>query len=150
MKFQLTQYVLLASLTFITGSIFATTRYTGEATFNAALGAAPATLESFEPVSGGNASLSNASEATFLTGYTGSSFDQLFVGVIDSTEFTSIAFHGTTPDDSIYFDRMQTALAAPEPVVPEPKIYAMLLTGLGLLGVSVHRRRGKAILRQIF
>lgn len=85
-----------------------------------------------------SATLSNGNTITFFTEYTGSSFDQLFIGVIDNTEFTSITFHGTVPDDGIYFDRMQTALAAP---IPEPHIYAMLLIGLGLLGISMHRKQ---------
>ena len=85
-----------------------------------------------------SATLSNGNEITFLSEHSGSSFDQLFIGVIDSVEFTSITFHGSMPDDGIYFDRMQTALAIP---VPEPEIYAMLLTGLGFLGVVSRRRK---------
>lgn len=85
-----------------------------------------------------SATLSNGNEITFLNGYSGSSFDQLFIGVIDNIEFTSITFHGSMPNDGIYFDRMQTALAIP---VPEPEIYAMLLAGLGFLGVVSRRRK---------
>ncbi len=85
-----------------------------------------------------SATLSNGNEITFLSGYSGSSFDQLFIGLIDNIEFTSITFHGSMPDDGIYFDRMQTALAIP---VPEPEIYVMLLAGLGFLGIVSRRRK---------
>ncbi len=90
-----------------------------------------------------SATLSNGTETTFLTGYSGSSFDQLFIGVIDDSEFTSITFHGTIPDDGIYFDRMQTALAEIPAPIPEPSTYAMLITGLLLLGASAHRKKQK-------
>lgn len=86
-----------------------------------------------------SATLSNGDEITFLTEYTGSSFGQLFVGVIDDTEFTSITFHGSIADDGIYFDRMQTAMVTL--AVPEPETYAMLLVGLGLLGISASRKK---------
>ncbi len=85
-----------------------------------------------------SATLSNGNEINFLSGHNGFSFDQLFIGVIDSVEFTSITFHGSMPDDGIYFDRMQTALAIP---VPEPEVYAMLIVGLGFLGVFSRRRK---------
>jgi|CXWL01.1.fsa_nt_gi hypothetical protein len=86
-----------------------------------------------------SATLSNGNEISFFTEYTGSSFGQLFVGVIDDTEFTSITFHGSIADDGIYFDRMQTAMVTL--AVPEPETYALLLAGLALLGVSASRRK---------
>lgn len=82
-----------------------------------------------------SATLSNGDAATFFTGYSGISYGQLFVGVIDSTPFTSVTFYGTAPDDGIYFDRMQIA------AVPEPETYAMLLVGLGLLGAASRRKK---------
>ncbi len=84
--------------------------------------------------------LSNGNSATLFTGYTGTSFSQAFIGLIDSTEFTSITFHGTVPDDGIYFDRMQTALVTVAPI-PEPETYAMLLIGLSLIGIYTYRRK---------
>ena len=90
-----------------------------------------------------SATLSNGNEISFFTEYTGSSFGQLFVGVIDDTEFTSITFHGSIADDGIYFDRMQTAMVTL--AVPEPETYALLLSGLALLGVSASRRQKAAI-----
>ncbi len=84
--------------------------------------------------------LSNGNSATLFTGYTGISFSQAFSGLIDSTEFNSITFHGTAPDDGIYFDRMQTALVTVTPI-PEPKMYAMLIAGLSLTGIFAYRRK---------
>ena len=83
-----------------------------------------------------SATLSNGNEVTFLTEYTGSSFGQLFVGVIDDTEFTTITFHGSVLDDGIYFDRMQSAMVTL--AVPESKTYAMRLA-LALLCLAAFR-----------
>jgi hypothetical protein len=84
-----------------------------------------------------SAKLSNGSSGTFFTGYTGGDAGHLFAGITDTTAFSSVTFHGTGPNDGIYFDRMQIA------AVPEPETYAMLLTGLGLLGAIARRRNAK-------
>ena len=85
-----------------------------------------------------SATLSNGNSATLFTGYTGTPDSQAFVGLIDTVEFTSITFQGSAPDDGIYFDRMQTALIT---AVPEPHAYALLLVGLGLLGMKHYQKR---------
>ncbi|MCE7913174.1 MAG: hypothetical protein DYH15_00560 [Nitrosomonas sp. PRO4] len=90
-----------------------------------------------------SAVLSNGNTATFFTDYTGTSFGQSFVGIVDSVAFSTITFYGTVMDDGIYFDRMQTALADIPPVL-EPNHYFMLITGLGFLGVlAAYRKRNK-------
>lgn len=85
-----------------------------------------------------SATLSNGNSATLFTGFTGTPDNQAFVGLIDTTEFTSITFQGSAADDGIYFDSMQTALVS---AVPEPHTYALLLIGLGLLGVNHYKKR---------
>lgn len=83
--------------------------------------------------------LSNGNSTTLLTEYTGSSYSQTFIGLIDDVEFTTITFHGTVADDGIYFDRMQTAVVAAP--VPEPEASAMVITGLAVLGLFAYRRK---------
>ena len=85
-----------------------------------------------------SATLSNGNSATLFTSFTDTPDNQAFVGLIDTTEFTSITFQGSAPDDGIYFDSMQTALIT---AVPEPHTYALLLIGLGLLGMTHMKRR---------
>lgn len=85
-----------------------------------------------------SATLSNGNSATLFTGYTGTPDNQAFIGLIDTAEFTSITFQGSAPDDGVYFDSMQTALVT---AVPEPHVYALLLAGLGLLGMTHYKKR---------
>lgn len=85
-----------------------------------------------------SATLSNGNSATLFTSFTGTPDNQAFVGLIDTTEFTSITFQGSAPDDGIYFDSMQTALVT---AVPEPHTYMLLLIGLGLLGMTRYQNR---------
>ncbi|MBL8498072.1 PEP-CTERM sorting domain-containing protein [Nitrosomonas sp. JL21] len=94
-----------------------------------------------------SATLSNGNSATLFTGFTGTPDNQAFVGLIDTTEFTSITFQGSAPNDGIYFDSMQTALVT---AVPEPHTYALLLAGLGLLGMTHFQKRqtGTAAIQQ--
>ncbi|MBI5660292.1 MAG: PEP-CTERM sorting domain-containing protein [Nitrosomonadales bacterium] len=71
-------------------------------------------------------------------------YNKLFLGVaqdggaptIRSMVFTNpIAYYG----DGIVLDDIRFANAAP---VPEPETYALLLAGLGMLGLTVRRRKG--------
>lgn len=80
-------------------------------------------------------SLSNGASATFFSNYFGNNVGSLFVGFVDKSGFSSVTFSGTQGDDGIYFDRMQIA------AVPEPESYAMLMAGLGLMGLIARRRK---------
>jgi hypothetical protein len=59
-----------------------------------------------------------------------------FIGVIDTTGFTSVTFSGTAPNDGVFYDRLQFTAA-----VPEPETYAIMLAGLGLIGFTATRRK---------
>lgn len=73
----------------------------------------------------------------------GSFGESIFVGAIDtSTTFTSITFYGDSTGE--FLTAGGTVLFANIAAVPEPETYAMLISGLGLLGF-VRRRKSKAI-----
>lgn len=72
----------------------------------------------------------------------------MFWGVIDTVNtWTSISFGNTrSGTDFFAFDQMTIgSLQQVANPVPEPETYAMMLAGLGLLGVVTRRRKQKAI-----
>mgnify|MGYP001788522153 CR=1 FL=1 len=78
------------------------------------------------------------------SGYSAPGGTVTFAGLTDSAGFTTVTFTGTQRDDGIFFDRLRfgTALAG---AVPETSTWAMMISGFGLVGGAMRRRRASAV-----
>ncbi len=89
------------------------------------------------------AMLGNGDSGLALNNYSGPytvfGTNDVFFGAISSTPFTTVTFIPNNRDDGIFFDSMHYGTAP----VPEPESYAMMLAGLGLVGLLARRRQNK-------
>ncbi|MEO8441672.1 MAG: PEP-CTERM sorting domain-containing protein [Betaproteobacteria bacterium] len=71
----------------------------------------------------------------------------IYFGFYDLTrQYNSIAFTNSGGGDNFAFDDMTIgSLQQVTPTIPEPETYAMMLAGLGLLGLAARRRKQKAV-----
>ena len=72
----------------------------------------------------------------------------IYFGFYDLTkQYKAIAFTNSSGGgDNFAFDDMTIgALESVVPTIPEPETYAMMLAGLGLLGLAARRRKQKAV-----
>jgi len=90
-------------------------------------------------------------EVTFFSGTNGGGFDLLGLVEVTTTgeqlytgsESAPVFRIGVFVLDSPAADRSHTLTISVAPV-PEPETYAMLIAGLGLMGLMAHRRRKRA------